>query len=117
MHRPMMRGVGRGRSLLLFLVLGDVALGLGGEELVVAAATGHETRVVTLLDQSAILQHRNLGGHGGTGKAVGDEDGGLFRSQTVKLVEDLLLGHRIQRGGRLVQDEHVGVAVEGAGNG
>ena len=48
---------------------------------------------------------------------MGDEDGGLVGAETVELVEDLLLGDGIQGGGGLVQDQDVGVAVEGAGDG
>ena len=78
------------------LALGDVALSLGGEELVVAAALGHELAVVAFLNELAVLQDRDLGGHGGGGEAVGNEDGGLVGAEAVELVEDLLLGHGVE---------------------
>ena len=43
------------------LALGDVSLGLGGEQLVVAAALGHELAVVALLNELAVLQDCDLG--------------------------------------------------------
>ena len=67
-----------------------------------------------LLDQPPVFQHYDLAGNGGGGKAMGDEDGGLVTAQGIKLAEDLLLGNGVQRGGGLIQNKDVRIAVKGA---
>ena len=68
------------------------------------------------LDEPPGIHHRDLVGQlHQQGEVVGDEEGG--EAQTVaelhQLLEDLPLGHHVERGGRLVQDHQLGVEGQG----
>ena len=65
----------------------------------------------------AVGQHEDAVGHAHAGKAVRDQHGGLALAQLLEALEHLELGARVEGGGRLVEDQHLGLAHIGAGDG
>ena len=77
----------------------------------------HQLFVGSLLYQGAALQNKNFGGYGCTGKAVGNKEGGFILAEQIKLIEDLLLGNRIQGCGGFVEDENIRIGIKRPCNG
>ena len=57
---------------------------------------------------AAALDHEDLVGHAHRREAVRDQDHHAVVRERLELLEDLRLGPRVHRGGRLVEHEDVG---------
>src|SRR5579883_1102056 len=91
---------------------------LQGEKLRVATVGRHQRLVTAALDDAAFLEHQNLVGHAHGREAVRDHDGDALAGELAKMLEHLRLGRRIDRRGRLVEHQDVGLAPhEGAREG
>src|SRR5437879_3746394 len=71
----------------------------------IPSAPGDEVIVVALLGDLAVLENQNAVGHPDGRKAVRNQDGHLAGGQLGEALEDGVLGARVERGGRLVQDQ------------
>ena len=75
-----------------------------GEQLVVRAA----------LDDLTIFQHHDGVGVADGGETVRDDKGGTVGHQAIHAVLDVPLGARVDRGGRLIEDENRRLGEGGA---
>ena len=89
-----------------------VALCLSREKLIVLSALCHERAMIALFCNLAVFDHDYLRGYGRARQPVGYEYCRLAASQLLKLIEDLLLRHRIEGCGRLVEDQKIRIGVE-----
>src|ERR1700676_3917100 len=80
----------------------------------VAAARLDELIVMTLLRNPAILENQDAIGHTHGRQAVRDQQRHLAFGEFGEALEYFVLGARVERGGRLVQDEQLRVAEIGA---
>ena len=74
----------------------NISLRLRCEELAISAALVHQLAVRALLDHLAVLENDDKACNGRARKSVRHEYGSLVRAQAVKLIEYLLLGHRVK---------------------
>ena len=65
----------------------------------------------------AVFQHDDAIGHADAGEAVRDQHDGLAAAELLEALEHFVLGARIERGGRLVEDQQLRVAHVGARDG
>ena len=65
----------------------------------------------------AVGQHEDAVGHADAGEAVGDQHRRLAGAQLLEAPEHLVFGTGVESGGRLVEDQHLGLAHVGAGDG
>ena len=72
--------------------------------------------MIALFYQLTLREHQYLRCNGGTGETVGDEYSRLVTAKLVKLTEYLLLRYGIKGCCRLVKDQNIRIAVEGASN-
>ena len=80
------------------------------------AGVGHDLgRRADALD-AAVHQQRHPVGDGQRRQAMGDHDDGAAARVGLELPQELLLGGRIERAGRLVEDEDARIADQGAGD-
>jgi hypothetical protein len=82
-----------------------------------AAAAGAELGRGAGLDDTAVLDHRDLVGLGDGGQPVGDDDGGPAGAEALEGVGDAGLAGRVQVAGGLVQDQQGRVGDPGPGEG
>src|ERR1700730_4644148 len=87
-----------------------IASSLKLEQFRVAAAQGKELLVGTLLLDGAIGQDQDAVGHADGGKPVGNQHCHAVARQLGKALEDLILRAGVQGGGRLVQNQELGIA-------
>lgn len=74
--------------------------------------------MAALLEQlAALAQHKDDVGLLDRGQAMGHDDHGAAPAGALKGGLDELLALRVERAGGLVEEQHVGLADEGAGNG
>ena len=95
-----------------------VILRLRVPELRIFAALVREQRLVrALLDDLPGVEHDDLVAELARGETVRNVNGGLVADHVVELFIDLRLGDRVERGGRLVENEEGRVLIERAGDG
>lgn len=68
-----------------------------------------------VLHHPAVVHDHDPVGTGRRGEAVGDDQGGAAAGEAVRGLVDLGLRGEVERGGRLVEEQHVGVDQLGAG--
>ena len=68
------------------------------------------------LDQPAMVEYRDLIAEAAGGEAVGDINCRLCSDELIKPLIDFMLRHRVERGGRLVEDDKGRILVERAGH-
>ena len=111
---------GSAQALQLLLLehgLGLARRELGAVELGVATTQCEQLRVPTALDDPAVLEDDDLVGRADGGEPVRDDE---RRTPLERLAErggDRRLGGRVERGGRLVEDDHAGVGQQQPGDG
>jgi hypothetical protein len=71
--------------------------------------------VPALLDDPTAVEHEDAVGSAHAREAVRDEHHGVPLGQPADLLEDLVLAARVERGGRLVEDQHRCVTEVGPG--
>ena len=95
-----------------------VTLRLRVPELRIFAALVREQRLVrALLDDLSGVEHNDLVAELAGGEPVRNVDRRLVAHHVVELFVDLRLGDRVERGGRLVENEEGRVFIERAGDG
>lgn len=70
-----------------------------------------------LLEDGAVFEDEDAVGHADGGEAVGDEDGHAVAGEFGETEEDVVFGAGVEGGGGLVEDDELGVAHVGAGEG
>src|SRR5262249_39081874 len=95
----------------------SIRFGLQVEQLGIAAIESHQFLVRAIFFDHALFDDQDAVGEADGAEAVADEDGGLACGELAEAGEDLVLGLGVERAGRLVQNEHGGVAHKGAGQG
>ena len=78
---------------------------------------GHQLLVGTFLDLLAFFEDHNAVGLLDGTEAVSNHQGGSAFHQGLQGFLDFLLRNRVQGGGRFIQQQKAGVAVESPGNG
>ena len=68
--------------------------------------------MISLFYDFSVDHYQNRISNRCTGETVGNKDTGLIKTQFVELIEDLLLCHGIQRSGRFIQDQDIGIGIE-----
>src|SRR4051812_14595381 len=94
-----------------------IACRLQLEELGIAPAAREQLLVRPDRLDAPISQHQDAVGHAHAREAMRDEDRRLGLRQLLEAAEDVEFGSRVQRRGGLVEDEHLGIAHVGAGDG
>ena len=92
-------------------------IGLGGIELGVHAAQGHQLLVGAGLGDEAVGNGDDPACGADGGQAMGDDQGGSAPGQGVEGLLDLRLGDGVQGGGGLVQDQDGGIFQENSCDG
>src|SRR5437016_791911 len=82
-----------------------ICFGLHVEEGRVTPIEGQEIVMGATLNDAAILHNKDAICQAHRTEAVTDKDGSLARGQFAEMLEDLVLGLGIERGGRLVEDQ------------
>lgn len=86
---------------------GHVAEQVAGLQQFLVGAGGRYAPIVEQIDDVAAL-HRL--------QSVGDHDDGFRAAEIVDGVHDDLFGETVQRAGGFVEDDHIGIVVDGPGN-
>src|ERR1051325_1843075 len=86
-------------------------------QLAIAPALRRQLGVGAAVDDAPGLEHQHLVGVGHRLQVVGDDDAGLARHEAVERLAHFGFTLPVEPGHRLVQDEHGGVADQGAGDG
>src|SRR5579862_8137153 len=86
-------------------------------QVAVVAVQGQKFVVGAEFDDVAAVQHGDAVGVADGGDAVGDEDGGAAAHDVAQVVEDLVFGVSVDAGERVVENQDLGIADEGAVNG
>ena len=86
----------------------------GLELVIIAADVGHQLVVGAALDDPALVEDDDLVAVADGAQAVGDDQAGA--AAAAEVVVDERLGHRVERAGRLVEDEQRRVADQGPGD-
>ena len=93
-----------------------IILRLRVPELAILPAPGGQQLLMSAgLNDPAGVKHRDLVAEPAGSQAVADIDGGLVPGDGIEMAVDLILGDRIQRRRRLVQNDEGRVLIEGAG--
>ena len=92
-------------------------MGLGLVEGGVDAVLGKKHVVCAVLCNAAVVKDDNAVAEFAAAHAVGDVDGGFAGGHLAELFVDFSLSDRVERSGRLVEDDERGILVEGAGDG
>lgn len=92
-----------------------VRFGLQVEEFGVTSVEPDQFVVGTVFDDAPVFKHDDVVGQAHGAETVADEDGGFAAREDAESGEDLIFGLRVERAGRLIEDEDTGVANEGAG--
>src|SRR5437868_5587810 len=103
-------GSPKGRATQKYSAVGS---SLEVEQLGVGAAVGEQGFVRAVLFYAAVFEDEDAIGQADCAKAVADEQRHFALSKALHVGEDLVLGAGVEAGGRLVQDQHLGVAHEG----
>src|SRR5579862_7505674 len=86
-------------------------------QVAVVAVQGQKFVVGAEFDDASAVQHCDAVGIADGGDAVRDEDGGAAAHHVAQMVENLVFGVSVDAGERVVEDEDLGIANKGAGNG
>ena len=81
------------------------------------AGVGDEAVVGAFLDNLPVVKDHDLVAEPAGGQAVADVDGGFVPGNGVEAAVDLVFGHRVQGGGRLIQDQEGRILVQCSGQG
>ena len=85
-------------------------------ELVILALFVREQFVMAArLDQPAMVEYRDLIAEAAGGEAVGDINCRLCSDELIKPLIDFMLRHRVERGGRLVEDDDRRILLQRTG--
>src|SRR3954447_24715065 len=95
----------------------EEAAGLAAPEAGVEAALSEEARMRALLDDPPLLEHDQAVERRDGREPVGDRDHGLARHQRRERLLDRRLDLRVERRGRLVEDQDRGILQDHPGDG
>lgn len=116
------KGVCPFRSALVFFAsrpgapLRDIILRLRVPERVIFSRFVQNQLVVAArLDEPALIEHGDLIAEAAGGEPVRNVNRRLCSDELIKTLIDLMLGHRVKRRGRLVEDDERRILVERAG--
>ncbi len=72
----------------------------------VSVGSQHQRFVVSLLNQLAVFQKCNLIGIANRGESMGNQEDDSIGSPGSQILQHLMFGSRVERGGRFVQDQN-----------
>src|SRR5450631_4475530 len=85
-------------------------------QVAVVAVQGQQFVVGAEFDDASGVQHGDAVGIADGGDAVRNEDGGAAAHDVAQVIEDLVFGVGVDAGERVVEDQNLGIANQGAGN-
>ena len=101
------------RSLVV-VIDACIALRLGGEEMKIFTALRHQFLVGAVLNNGAVLKNDNVIRLDRTREAVGDEEGDFSLGKRGEALEYICLGEGVECRSGLVENENIGVLIEGS---